>query len=342
MRKRQLGPFKVSAIGYGCMNLSHGYGPPLPDSRAEQLLLRAVELGIDLFDTAMLYGSGLNETLLGKSLKPYRQQITLCTKGGMAIETDPGKPRRRIDSRPEVIQQNCEESLKRLQTDVIDVYYLHRWDKQTPIEEVIGAMAGLVKQGKIRAIGLSEVSANTLAKAHAVHPIAAVQSEYSLWTRNPEIALAEKCRDLNVALVAFSPLGRGFLAGLFSQCLNVDHLHDDDMRKKMPRFSQACFAHNMAQYQGFARLAMQADCTSAQLALAWLLSRGDHVIPIAGSRQVAHLEENLKTAQITISKSILEQAGQIINQRTIRGCRYDAIAQAAVDTEDFSSESPAG
>lgn len=342
MKKRRIGPFKVSAIGYGCMNLSHGYGPPAPDSQAEQVLSCAIELGIDLFDTAMLYGSGLNETLLGRSLKPYRQQITLCTKGGMAIETDPGKPRRRIDSRPQVIQQNCEESLKRLQTDVIDLYYLHRWDKQTPIEEVIGAMAGLVQQGKVRAIGLSEVSANTLAKAHAVHPIAAVQSEYSLWTRNPEIALAEKCQDLNVALVAFSPLGRGFLAGLFSQCDSIDHLHDDDMRKKMPRFSQAHFAHNMAQYESFARLALQADCTSAQLALAWLLSRGDHVIPIPGSRQVTHLQENLKAAQITISEAILAQAGEMINQHAIRGCRYDPIAQAAVDTEEFPSESRAG
>jgi aryl-alcohol dehydrogenase-like predicted oxidoreductase len=341
MRKRQLGPFQVSAIGYGCMNLSHGYGPPLADSLAQEVLLQAIHLGVDLFDTAMLYGSGLNETLLGKALKPYRQQITLCTKGGMAVETDPAKPGRRIDSRPQVIRQNCEESLKRLQTDVIDLYYLHRWDKQTPIEEVVGAMADLVQQGKVKAIGLSEVSANTLAKAHAVHPIAAVQSEYSLWTRNPEIALSQKCRDLNVALVAFSPLGRGFLAGFFSQCANVDHLHEDDMRKKMPRFSQAYFAHNLAHYPNLATLATQANCTSAQLALAWLLSRGDHVIAIAGSRQIAHLQENLKAAQITVSEDILAQAGEIMNQHTIRGCRYDPIAQAAVDTEDFVSESPA-
>jgi aryl-alcohol dehydrogenase-like predicted oxidoreductase len=337
MQTRQLGPFKVTAIGYGCMNLSHGYGPPLADSLSEEVLHKALDLGVNLFDTAMLYGGGLNETLVGRVLKPYRDQITLCTKGGMALETDPGKPKRRIDSRPEVIRENCEESLKRLQTETIDLYYLHRWDKKTPLEDAIGAMADLVKQGKVKRIGLSEVSADTLVKAHAVHPITAVQSEYSLWTRNPEIALSQTCQTLGVALVAFSPVGRGFLAGLFSQCESVDHLPDGDMRKNMPRFSSEHFAHNRAHYQRFEALAKQAHCTPAQLALAWLLSHGDHVIPIPGARQIAHLEENMSAVNLEISQALLEQAGEIINQHTIRGCRYDPAAQAAVDTEEFIS-----
>jgi aryl-alcohol dehydrogenase-like predicted oxidoreductase len=337
MQKRRLGPFEVTAIGYGCMNLSHGYGPPLSDTLAQAVLHKALDLGVNLFDTAMLYGGGLNETLVGRVLKPYRDQITLCTKGGMALETDPSKPKRRIDSRPEVIRENCEESLKRLQTDAIDLYYLHRWDKKTPLEEVIGAMAELVKQGKVKTIGLSEVSADTLTKAHAVHPITAVQSEYSLWTRNPEIALSQTCAKLGVALVAFSPLGRGFLGGLFAQCTTLDHLPNSDMRKNMPRFSNEHLAHNLAQYERFRALAKQANCTPAQLALAWLLSRGDHVIPIPGSRQMDHLEENMKASNFQISQDLLEKAGEIINQHTTRGCRYDPAAQAAVDTEEFPS-----
>ena len=335
MPKRQLGPFEVSAIGYGCMNLSHGYGPALEQKQAEQVLLKAIELGADLLDTAMLYGGGLNETIIGMVVKPHRDQITLCTKGGMALETDPSKPQRRIDSRPEVIRRNCEESLKRLQTDVIDLYYLHRWDKTTPIEDVIGGMADLVKQGKVKSIGLSEVSADTLAKAHAVHPIAAVQSEYSLWTRNPEIALLQKCQALGVALVAFSPLGRGFLAGCFTQPKDMDQINDTDMRKKMPRFSREFISHNLALYHQFNELARESGATPAQLALAWVLSRADHVIAIPGSRQIGHLKENMLAQDLKLPKSLVERAGEIFSQHTVKGCRYDPISQAAVDTEDF-------
>lgn len=337
MPKRQIGPFEVSAIGYGCMNLSHGYGPALEPKQAEQVLSKAIELGADLLDTAMLYGGGLNETIIGKVLKPHRDQITLCTKGGMGLETDPSKPQRRIDSRPEVIRKNCEESLKRLQTDVIDVYYLHRWDKTTPIEDVIGGMADLVVQGKVKTIGLSEVSADTLAKAHAVHPIAAVQSEYSLWTRNPEIALSQKCQALGVALVAFSPLGRGFLAGCFTQPVDLDKVDDTDMRKKMPRFSKAFISDNLALYHQLKELARESGSTPAQLALAWVLSRGDHVIAIPGSRQISHLEENMLAQDLKLPESLLERAGEIFNQETVKGCRYDPVSQAAVDTEDFPS-----
>lgn len=338
MQKRRIGSFEVSAIGYGCMNLSHGYGPPLADPLAQEVLQQAIDLGVDFFDTAMLYGGGANERLVGHALKPYRRKIMLCTKGGMALESDPSKPKRRIDSRPEVIRDNCEQSLKRLQTDVIDLYYLHRWDKKTPIEEVVGAMADLVHQGKVRAIGLSEVSADTLAKAHSTYPITAVQSEYSLWTRNPEIALAQKCRALGVALVAFSPLGRGFLAGLFAKPEDVETLHSDDMRKKMPRFASDALLHNLGQYAQFRELAAEAGCTPAQLALAWVLSRSEHVLPIPGSRQISHLKENLLAAELELSQGLLQAAGEILNQHTIHGGRYDTVAQAAIDTEDFSSE----
>lgn len=334
---RNLGPFEVFPIGYGCMNLSHGYGPAQDDAVSAQVVLKALDYGVTLFDTAMLYGGGINETLVGKVLKPHRNKIVLCTKGGMALETDPNKPKRRIDSQPKVIRENCEESLKRLQTDTIDLYYLHRWDKKTPIEDVIGAMADLVKEGKIRAIGLSEVSAATIAKAHTVHPITAVQSEYSLWTRNPEIAVSELCRQLGIALVAFSPVGRGFLAGLFHNLADVESLHADDMRKKMPRFSSEHFANNYTQFRHFEKLAKDTNCTPAQLALAWVLSRGAHVIPIPGARQLAHLEEDLKTLDLNISELTLKQAGEIINQHTIKGCRYDPAANATVDTEEFPS-----
>lgn len=332
---RALGPFQAFPIGLGCMNLSHGYGPPAAEVDAKRVLLEAIERGVNLFDSAMLYGGGANETLIGRVLKPYREKIILCSKGGMAIETDPSKPKRRIDSRPKVIRQNCEESLRRLQTDAIDVYYLHRWDKQTPIEEVIGAMADLVKEGKVKTIGLSEVSAQTLVKAHAVHPITAVQSEYSLWTRNPEIALSQQCQTLGVALVAFSPLGRGFLGGSFTEPRHVDQLHSDDMRKTMPRFSKDFFSGNLQHFERLANLAKEAQCKTAQLALAWVLSRGEHVIPIPGTRQLAHLEENLRAAALELPDSVLARAAEIMNQHTVKGARYDPAAQAAVDTEDF-------
>ena len=207
MTTRTLAGHTVNPIGLGCMNLSHAYGTPPDETSALQLLQRAVELGCNHFDTATLYGFGANETLVGKALKPYRKQILLASKCGMGGVNG----QRVIDGRPATLKQQCEASLQRLQTDVIDLYYLHRWDKNIPIEESVGALADLVQQGKIRAIGLSEVSAATLEKAHAVHPIAAVQTEYSLWTRNPEIAVLAKTRELGTAFVAFSPLGRGGL-----------------------------------------------------------------------------------------------------------------------------------
>ena len=240
---RKLGPFEVSAIGLGCMNLSHAYGAPVSAEQGERVLLAALDAGVTLFDTAALYGFGANETLVGKVLKPHRHKVILASKCGMqgVDVTGDGKLVRVIDGRPATLQKTLESSLRRLQTDVIDLYYLHRWDKTVPIEDSVGALADMVKKGHIRSIGLSEVSSETLRKAHAVHPIAAVQTEYSLWTRNPEIAVLQACKELGTAFVAFSPVARGFLCG---QQIDVAALDPKDIRRSMPRFLPENFAVN--------------------------------------------------------------------------------------------------
>ncbi len=329
MRQRRIGPFEVGEIGLGCMNLSHAYGAPPPPEAAEALLLRALDLGVTLFDTAALYGFGANEELVGRVLGPHRHRFVLASKCGM---TGVGGARV-IDGRPETIRRTCEESLRRLRAETIDLYYLHRLDRRVPVEDSVGAMADLVRQGKILAIGLSEVSAAALRRAQAVHPIAAVQNEYSLWSRNPEIALLDACRESGVALVAFSPLGRGFLtAGL----RDVAGLHAKDIRRAMPRFSPDAFAANLMLLERYAELARQAGCTPSQLALAWLLSQGGHVIPIPGTTAVGHLEENLGASGVALKTEWLAQADALINQRTVVGPRYNASTQAEIDTEEFS------
>ena len=245
MPQRTLGPFRVGAIGLGCMNICHAYGVPPPREQAIGLLRAALDAGVTHFDSAALYGFGASETLLGEVLGPRRQHITLASKCGMTVEAGDGsvRPGRVIDGRPEALRATCEGSLRRLRTDVIDLYYLHRWDRQVPIEDSVGALADLVRAGKIRAIGLSEVSAATLRRAHAVHPIAALQTEYSLWTRNPEIAVLAACRELGVSFVAFSPVARGFLAGALPDQAAVDALPDKDLRRPCralrPRISRA-------------------------------------------------------------------------------------------------------
>ena len=336
MQQRRLGPFSVSALGLGCMNLSHAYGmPPAPEA-AEALLLQAVERGITFFDTAALYGFGANETLLGRVLKPHRQNILLASKGGMAGVSG----RRVIDGRPEALKRNCEESLRRLETDVIDLYYLHRWDKQVPIEDSIGALADLVRAGKVRAIGLSEVSALTLRRADAVHPIAAVQSEYSLWTRNPEIAVLETCRELGVAFVAFSPLARAFLTGTLHD--PEAELEAKDIRRQMPRFEPANYAKNLELLAEYRRIAAAAGCSLAQLALAWLLAKGEDIIPIFGTRQPQHLDENAGGAAVHLDRSIVERLDALINQQTVAGPRYNAATQQEIDSETFLVPSTGG
>ena len=314
------------------MNLSHAYAAPPPAQDSERLLLQALDLGITLFDTAALYGFGANETLVGRALKAHRSQIVLCSKGGMAGVNFPDGVKRVIDGRPEAVRRNCEDSLKRLQTEVIDLYYLHRWDKAVPIEDSVGEMGRLVERGLVRCIGLSEVSAVTLRKAHAVHPIAAVQTEYSLWTRNPEIAVLQACRDIGATFVAFSPVGRGFLTDAPPDPTAFDA---KDIRRSMPRFGADHYAANLALLGGVRDVAAEAGCTVAQLALAWLLSRGEHVLPIPGTTSAAHLRENAAAASVQLSAAQLARLDTLINTRTVAGSRYSAQANSEVDTEVF-------
>ncbi|MBI5921069.1 MAG: aldo/keto reductase [Betaproteobacteria bacterium] len=329
MQQRRIGPFSVSALGLGCMSLSHAYGTPPAPEAAAALLLRTLERGINFFDTAALYGFGANETLLGRVLKPHRQQIVLASKCGMTGVDG----RRVIDGRPEVLKRTCDESLQRLQTDVIDLYYLHRWDKNVPIEDSIGALADLVRVGKIRSIGLSEVSAPILRRAHAVHPIVALQTEYSLWTRNPEIAVLDACRELGVAFVAFSPLARAFLTGTLRD--PETQLETKDIRRQMPRFEAANYAKNLELLAEYQLIAAEIGVTPAQLALSWLLARAEHIIPIFGTRLVEHLDDNAGSAGIQLNRSIVERLDALINQQTVTGPRYNDANQQEIDTESF-------
>ena len=315
------------------MNLSHAYGTPPTPEQAERLLLTALDLGVTLFDTAALYGFGANETLVGKMLAQHRQRITLCSKGGMAgVQFDDGM-KRVIDGHPDAIRRNCEDSLRRLRTDVIDLYYLHRWDKKVPIEESVGAMADLVAAGKVRTLGLSEVSASTLRKAHAVHAISAVQTEYSLWTRNPEIAVLEACRDIGAAFVAFSPVARAFLADALH---DVAQLDAKDIRRTMPRFAPAPYAANLALLPPYKSLAAELGCTPAQLALAWLLHKAPHIVPIPGTTDVAHLRENVAAAQVVLPSGVMARLDALIHQHNVTGQRYNAQSSSEVDTEEFA------
>jgi len=335
LKTRPIGSFTVAEIGLGCMNLSHAYGvPPAPEA-AERLLLEALDRGVTLFDTAALYGFGANEQLVGRVLKPRRSRIVLSSKGGMAgVMGDDGVTRRVIDGRPEAIRRNCEDSLRRLGTDTIDLYYLHRVDlkNRVPIEDSVGAMARLVEQGKAKALGLSEASAATLRRAHAVHPIAALQNEYSLWTRNAELGTLEACRELGIAFVAFSPLARAFLTGTLR---DVSAFDAKDIRRQMPRFAPEHYRKNLALLDGVAEVAREAGCTLAQLALAWLLHRGPHVIPIPGTTSVAHLAENLGASGVALTPAQVERLDALVNQRTVSGPRYVAATQAEIDTEEF-------
>ena len=332
MQQRQLGPFSVSPIGLGLMNICHAYGTPISEAEAERLLLAALDAGVTHFDTAALYGFGASETLVGKFLSKHRARFTLASKCGMAgVPNAEGVKVRVIDGRPATLKADCEKALQRLQTDVIDLYYLHRWDKQVPVEDSVGALADLVREGKIRSIGLSEVSAGTLRRAHAVHPIAALQTEYSLWTRNPEIAVLQACRELGVSFVAFSPVARGFLSGP----LDVMTLEPQDIRRAMPRFSPENFAKNQALLPAYLAIAAEVGCTPAQLALAWLLHQGEHILPIPGTRSVAHLMDNLGAVNVQLSAEVLARLDALINPHTVHGGRYTAQGNREVDTEVF-------
>lgn len=333
MQQRQLGPFKVSAIGLGCMNICHAYGAPIPAADAERLLLTALDLGITHFDTAALYGFGASETAVGHALSKHRSQFTLASKCGMqgVDVAGEGKLVRVIDGRPETLRATCEAALKRLKTDVIDLYYLHRWDKQVPVEESVGGLSDLVRAGKIQSIGLSEVSASTLRKAHAVHPIAAVQTEYSLWTRNPEIAVLDACRELGVSFVAFSPVARGFLCGP----LDLTALDAKDIRRTMPRFSPEHYAANLKLLAPYQAIAREVGCTPAQLAIAWLLHKGEDILPIPGTARQDHLRDNIDAAEVKLDAATMARLEALINQQTVSGNRYNEQANREVDTEAY-------
>ena len=312
------------------MNLSHAYSSPPPREVAETVLHTALDRGITHFDTAALYGFGANEELLGPVLKPHRARITIASKCGM-FRNDAGV--RAIDARPEVLVRTCDDSLRRLQTDTIDLYYLHRVDPGVAMEDSIGALAGLVRQGKVRAIGMSEVSAATLRRAHAVHPITAVQSEYSLWTRNPEIAVLDACRELGIGFVAFSPLARGFLCGELRD--PSAELEPKDIRRAMPRFSSDNYPRNLQLLDGYRAMAGEVGCTMSQLALAWLLARAPFIVPIPGTRHPSHLVENVGAADITLSPGVIARLDALINQHTVHGPRYSQATQQEIDTEEF-------
>ena len=332
MQTRKLGPFDVSAIGLGCMSLSRAYGSPPPRQQAEEVLLGALDAGYTFFDTAAVYGLGHNETLVGEVLKPHRSRFTLASKCGI---TDATGTQRGIDGRPETLKALCDVSLKRLQTEVIDLYYLHRWDRQVPIEESVGALADLVKAGKIRAVGLSEVSSETLRRAHAVHPITALQTEYSPWTRNPELGVLDTCRELGVAFVAFSPVGRGFLAG---GAPDPSQFEDGDIRTAMPRFLGQDYQANLKLLDAFKAIAADAGCTPAQLCLAWLLAKDEIVIPIPGTSKPAHMREDAAAADVVLSPEIIARVDATVNGETVSGSRYSPALQASVDTERMPSE----
>lgn len=318
------------AIGLGCMNLSHAYGPRPPEEDGIKLLNEALDAGYDHLDTAALYGFGKNESLLGRGVMHRRDEFYLASKCGMFKGAD-GK--RAIDGRPEVIKATCEAALQRLNTEVIDLYYLHRWDKNVPIEDSVGAMADLVKAGKVRELGLSEVSAETLRKAHAVHPITAVQTEYSLWTRNAEIAVIKACENMGITFVAFSPLARGYLGG---KLVDPARLPEGDVRRTIPRFATEHYAKNLALLEPVKVIAADLDVSLAQLALAWVLHRSPAIVAIPGTTQLEHMKDNLTAADIKLSQDVIDELDRLINTDTVSGPRYGPATLAEIDTEMFS------
>ena len=330
MKTRKLGEFEVSEISLGCMNMSHAYGAPDMDE-AERLLNNCLDMGYSMLDTAALYGFGKNEELIGRIMKSRRNDYILASKCGM-FKNDEGV--RTIDGRPEILRKTCEDALQRLQTDVIDLYYLHRIDRKVPVEESVGTLADLVSEGKIRSIGLSEASSESIKKAHAIHPIAAVQSEYSLWARNPEIAVLDTCKELGISFVAFSPLARAFLTNTLHDV--EQQLEKGDIRRNMPRFQADHWQVNLNLLPAYVAIAERNDCTPAQLALAWLLAKGDHIIPIPGTKHYDFAVENAAASDVTLSSDVIDELDQLINQHTVSGPRYNASTQAEIDTEEFA------
>ena len=327
---RAIGPFTVTAIGLGCMNLSHAYDVTPSEEEATRLLNHALDAGCTLLDTAALYGEGGNERLLSKAVMHRRQEFTLASK--CVLDLIDGK--RLLDGRPETIKASCDRSLQRLGTDVIDLYYMHRLDKNVPIEESMGAMAELVQAGKIRTIGLSEMSAPIIERAHKVHPITAVQSEYSLAVRNPEVAVLDTCERLGIAFVAFSPLVRGMIAGAIAG----EDYKTGDIRLNMPRFRAPQLAENLELMTRFAAIAKEAGVTPAQLALGWLLAQKPWIVPIPGTRSIAHFDDDFSAASIAIDQDAIAAADALFPPNALKGPRYNAFAQSQIDTELLPDE----
>jgi aryl-alcohol dehydrogenase-like predicted oxidoreductase len=327
MKTKPLGTdgMKASELGLGCMGMSEFYGQR-NDDESIRVIHRAFELGINFFDTADMYGPFTNELLVGKAIRPFRNKIHLATKFG--IVRDPNDPTRRgISGKPDYVRSSCEGSLRRLGLDVIDLYYLHRKDPDTPIEETVEAMAQLKQEGKIKGIGLSEVSVDTLRRAHAVHPITALQSEYSLWTRDPEDGILQTCRELGIAFVAYSPLGRGFLTG---QIKKIEDFEEGDYRRFSPRFQGENFTKNLELVKKTGELAKEKGCTPAQLALAWVLAQGDFIFPIPGTKHIRYLEENLGAINVHLTQKELEEIERIAPKNVASGLRYPEHAMGSI------------
>ncbi|WP_120717163.1 aldo/keto reductase [Tsuneonella amylolytica] len=328
--KRALAGRQVHPVGLGCMNLSWAYGDPPPHGDRIRLLERALDLGIDHLDTANIYGLGKNEELLGEAVMDRRADFLLASKMAIIVRDD-GK--RGIDCSPGAIARSIDESLARLKTDRIDLYYMHRFDPAVPVAEMAGAMARLIEAGKIGSYGVSEWSAAHIREAHAECPMAAVQTEYSLWTRQPEIAVLETTRELGIAFVAFSPVGRGALTGTIGE---APAFGQADIRAGMPRFDAEHWPANHALIAEFCALANRAGVTPAQLALAWVLAQGPHVHAIPGTTSIAHLEENFGMLSCDIAPETIAEAGALVGRRSVSGPRYNSAMQASIDTEDFA------
>jgi aryl-alcohol dehydrogenase-like predicted oxidoreductase len=329
MKTRKLGPSgpQVSAIGLGCMGMSAFYGAS-DEQESTRTIQRALDLGCNFLDTSDMYGPHTNERLVGAAIAGRRDEVFLATKFGIRLE--PGAageaPKRSIDGSRDYVRSACEGSLQRLAVDHIDLYYQHRVDPKTPIEETVGAMAELVAEGKVRHLGLSEASAETIRRAHAVHPITAVQSEFSLWTRDVEEEVLPTLEELGIALVAYSPLGRGFLSGRFS---SPDELDEGDFRRHGPRFTGENLQQNLKLAERVKELAAEKGITPGQLALAWVLHRGEHVVPIPGTRHIAYLEENLAAADVSLSEEEVRRIAEAVP--TASGDRYDAAGMQTVN-----------
>ena len=313
------------------MNLHHGYGPPSDESDAAALLHEALDLGYNFLDTATIYGFGKNETLIGETLKDRKNAYVQASKCVLMFDGE----KRRIDARPESIKAACEASLKRLQRDVIDLYYMHRPDKNVPIEDSMGAMADLVKEGKIRMVGLSEMGAGLLRRAHAVHPVAAMQSEYSLLTRNPEIAVLDACKELGVTFVPFSPVGRGYLAD--NPPAPKDY-HAADMRRIFPRWTEPYWTENLPLLKQAQDMAGDLGCTMSQLAIAWTLVKDPDCVPIPGTTSAKHLRDNFKAAELALPGDVVTALDALFQPEAVKGPRYNEMAQASVDTEQYPFE----